>query len=132
MEQRKNQGKPAKKPAKTTLIMAAGLLGILLIGISPMLKTDNQSRLKQEIIPSAEEYATALETRLEKILGRIDGVGEVEVMITLKSGYTYTYAVTEKVNSDVSEEYKSDDQRKTQQKTPLNKIMLWLKTGKVR
>ena len=83
MEQRKNQGKPAKKPAKTTLIMAAGLLGILLIGISPMLKTDNQSKPKQEIIPSAEEYATALETRLEKILGRIDGVGEVEVMITL-------------------------------------------------
>lgn len=126
MEQRKNQGKPAKKPAKTTLIMAAGLLGILLIGISPMLKTDNQSKPKQEIIPSAEEYAAALETRLEKILGRIDGVGEVEVMITLKSGYTYTYAVTEKVNSDVSEEYKSDDQRKTQQKntTEQNYVMV--------
>ena len=44
---------------------------------------------------TAEEYAAALESRLEGILGRIDGVGEVEVMITLKSGYTYTYAVTE-------------------------------------
>ena len=63
MEQRKNQGKPAKKPAKTTLIMAAGLLGILLIGISPMLKTDNQSKLKQEIIPSAEEYDMPLFNR---------------------------------------------------------------------
>ena len=129
MEQRKNQGKPAKKPAKTTLIMAAGLLGILLIGISPMLKTDNQSKLKQEIIPSAEEYATALEARLEKILGRIDGVGEVEVMITLKSGYTYTYAVTEKVNSDVSEEYKSDDQRKSQQKNTTEQSYVMVEDG---
>ena len=129
MEQRKNQGKPAKKPAKTTLIMAAGLLGILLIGISPMLKTHNQSKLKQEIIPSAEEYATALEARLEKILGRRDGVGEVEVMITLKSGYTYTYAVTEKVNSDVSEEYKSDDQRKSQQKNTTEQSYVMVEDG---
>ena len=47
-------------------------------------------------------------------------------MITLKSGYTYTYAVTEKVDSDVSEEYKSEDQRKTQQKstTEQNYVMV--------
>ena len=103
----KKYGKPEKKSSRITLIMAAGLLGILLIGIAPMLKTEGtKKQSQQETVPSAEEYAAALESRLEGILGRIDGVGEVEVMITLKSGYTYTYAVTEKVNSDVSEEYK--------------------------
>ena len=78
---------------------------------------------------TAEEYAAALESRLEGILGRIDGVGEVEVMITLKSGYTYTYAVTEKVNSDVSEEYKSDDQRKSQQKNTTEQSYVMVEDG---
>lgn len=93
---RDKNGKPEKKSSRTTLIMAAGLLGILLIGIAPMLKTDGaKKQFQQETVPSAEEYAAALESRLEGILGRIDGVGEVEVMITLKSGYTYTYVMVE-------------------------------------
>ena len=127
---RDKNGKPEKKSSRTTLIMAAGLLGILLIGIAPMLKTDGaKKQFQQETVPSAEEYAAALESRLEGILGRIDGVGEVEVMITLKSGYTYTYAVTEKVNSDVSEEYKSDDQRKSQQKNTTEQSYVMVEDG---
>ena len=125
---RDKNGKPEKKSSRTTLIMAAGLLGILLIGIAPMLKTDGaKKQFQQETVPSAEEYAAALESRLEGILGRIDG--EVEVMITLKSGYTYTYAVTEKVNSDVSEEYKSDDQRKSQQKNTTEQSYVMVEDG---
>jgi hypothetical protein len=113
-----------------TLIMAAGLMGILLIGIAPMLKTGGgKPKAQQEPVPSAEEYAAALERRLEGILGKIDGVGEVEVMITVKSGYTYTYAMTEKVNSDVSEEYKSDDQRKTQQKNTTEQSYVMVEDG---
>ena len=127
---RDKNGKPEKKSSRTTLIMAAGLLGILLIGIAPMLKTDGaKKQFQQETVPSAEEYAAALESRLEGILGRIDGIGEVEVMITLKSGYTYTYAVTEKVNSDVSEEYKSDDQRKSQQKNTTEQSYVMVEDG---
>ena len=88
---RVKNGNPEKKSSRTTLIMTAGLLGILLIGIAPMLKTDGaKKQFQQETVPSAEEYAAALESRLEGILGRIDGVGEVEEKITLKSGYTYT------------------------------------------
>lgn len=131
MEQQRTK-KTAKwniKQSKVTLIMILGLVGILLIGISPMLKRNDgteKNKSYTESYPSAEEYAAALETRLKDILGKIDGVGEVEVMITLKSGYTYTYAVTEKVDSDVSEEYKSEDQRKTQQKstTEQNYVMV--------
>ena len=99
MEQQRTK-KTAKwniKQSKVTLIMILGLAGILLIGISPMLKRNDgteKNKSYTESYPSAEEYAAALETRLKDILGKIDGVGEVEVMITLKSGYTYTYAVT--------------------------------------
>lgn len=128
---RDKNGKPEKKSSRTTLIMAAGLLGILLIGIAPMLKTDGaKKQFQQETVPSAEEYAAALESRpWRESWGCIDGVGEVEVMITLKSGYTYTYAVTEKVNSDVSEEYKSDDQRKSQQKNTTEQSYVMVEDG---
>ena len=131
MEQTPNKkGKAGKKLPKSTWIMAAGLLGFLLIGIAPMLKTcSSPKETAQETVPSAEEYAATLESRLEGILGRIDGVGEVEVMITLKSGYTYTYAVTEKINSDVSEEYKSDDQRKSQQKNTTEQSYVMVEDG---
>ena len=65
---RDKNGKPEKKSSRTTLIMAAGLLGILLIGIAPMLKTDGaKKQFQQETVPSAEEYAAALESRLEEL-----------------------------------------------------------------
>ena len=41
---RDKNGNPEKKSSRTTLIMAAGLLGILLIGIAPMLKTNFSRR----------------------------------------------------------------------------------------
>lgn len=67
---RDKNGNPEKKSSRTTLIMTAGLLGILLIGIAPMLKTDGaKKQFQQETVPSAEEYAAALESRLEGMVG---------------------------------------------------------------
>ena len=70
MEQQRTK-KTAKwniKQSKVTLIMILGLAGILLIGISPMLKRNDgteKSKNYTESYPSAEEYAAALETRLK-------------------------------------------------------------------
>lgn len=126
---RKHKG-TGKKMTKTTWIMAAGLVGILLIGIAPMLEIGGEKKQPQtEQLPSANEFAAALEQRLEEVLGRIYGVGEVKVMITLKSGYTYSYAVTEKVNQDVSEEYKSDEQHKSQQKNTTEQSYVMVEDG---
>mgnify|MGYP000891826379 CR=1 FL=1 len=67
----KKYGKPEKKSSRITLIMAAGLLGILLIGIAPMLKTEGtKKQSQQETVPSAEEYAAALESRSEHPLAK--------------------------------------------------------------
>ena len=55
MEQKKH-GSTGKKPTKMTLIMVAGLMGILLIGIAPMLKTGGgKPKAQEEAVPSAEE-----------------------------------------------------------------------------
>ena len=48
-----------------------------------------------------EEYEKNLETRLQKIVEEIDGVGNVEVMITLEGSAVYTYATD--TTQDVSE-----------------------------
>lgn len=120
MEQKKKRSSEKERmplPPKTMVLLVVGLIGIFLIGIAPMLTKEAASQQTNSSKPlSAEEYANALEQKLCGILGQIEGVGQVEVMVTLKSGYTYSYAVTEKKDTDISEEYKSEDQRKTQQK----------------
>lgn len=40
---------------------------------------------------STEVTAQSVETRLEEILGKIDGVGKVRVMLTERTGQRYTY-----------------------------------------
>lgn len=47
-----------------------------------------------DITVSSEEYTDNTEKKLEKILGKIDGAGQVEVMITLKSCYENVYATS--------------------------------------
>lgn len=111
--------KQKKKWNPVTLLLIAGLGGIFLIGIAPMLSAQDK---KSEAVSSApeaittDEYAEKLEVKLKNILGQIDGVGRVEVMVTLKNGYSYRYAVTEKKGSDVSEDIRSEEERKTVKK----------------
>ena len=120
-DKRKTDKPKFRKPDKVTGLLGLGLSGILLVGLAPMLKSGDREATATassalQINLSAEEYASTVEERLCNILGKIEGVGTVEVMVTLKSGYLCTYAVTEKRDSDVSEEIKSDEQRKTQEK----------------
>ena len=50
-------------------------------------KEDNST----EEIGTAEEYVDNLENKLCNVLSKIDGVMEVDVMITLESGFSYEY-----------------------------------------
>lgn len=107
------------KPKLVTLLLAAGLIGIFLLGVAPMLsgkETPEEGGPKQEELPTADRYARDLEERLEDVLRQIDGVGEVEVLVTLRQGYSYCYAVTEKENRDCSEDVKNDLERRSSEK----------------
>ena len=46
----------------------------------------------------------------------MEGVGEVRVMVTLENGYRQVYAKSEKVNNDVLEDIRAQDEKKTQEK----------------
>lgn len=131
-DKRKAEKPQWHKPDKVTGLLILGLVGILLVGVAPMLKTSSNE--KNDITPiqtdlTAAGYADAVEARLCDILGKIEGVGAVEVMVTLKSGYTCTYAVTERCDSDISEEIKSSEQRKTQEKNVMEQSYVLIGEG---
>ena len=76
--------------AKVAVLLVAGLV-LVLLSVLPM---DTKGEKKEENLSSQEvvaksneldDYVDSLEERLEKVLADVDKVGDVEVMITLKS-----------------------------------------------
>lgn len=72
------------------------ILGILLaLGIIFLLLSEYDfSRADEETVQGLDEeaYVARLETRLSEMIGRINGISDVNVMITLEKGEEYRYA----------------------------------------
>ncbi|NLN81922.1 MAG: hypothetical protein GX136_05180 [Clostridiales bacterium] len=87
------------------IIIAIGLIGILLIGLSsfwPDGKKDKSSQTKSS--KTAEEFIEETEKKLTEIVGSIEGAGDCRVMVTLENGVEYLYAVAQDLNSDKKED----------------------------
>lgn len=97
----KNSGK-----LKTNVIVAAGILGILLIFLSGIdFEKDDESytpTAEETACTSTEEYRDMLEADLEKMLSSIYGAGRVDVMISLDGTTEYVYAQQVQSSSDVA------------------------------
>lgn len=104
---------------KPTMIFVAGLAGILLIAFAgfPERRAVQASTAPTENAPTTTSYEQKLEERLETILESIEGVGRVDVMVTLESGYGYEYAKENKMGSDKLEDIGREDSQKTQEKS---------------
>lgn len=87
MKEWKNIFKSMEKFKKKENLFVLVLVGILLMVIS--LPTDKEKNTMTEKVlettPKESNQVEKLEHRLEQILGKVDGVGKVKVMITLKS-----------------------------------------------
>ena len=100
-----------------TLVFLLGITGILLIGLSTFLPERAEEPAGSGVLETdARAYASELESRLQSILEQMDGVGQARVMVTLENGYQKVYAKSEKVNNDVLEDIRAEDERKTQEK----------------
>jgi len=93
---------------KVKIIVAIGVAGMLFILIGQLTSSGNsqkedgqtpQNTLSAEYV-SEEEYAQLLENKLRTLIGSIDGVGRLEVMVTLEQGVEYIYALEEKSSLD--------------------------------
>lgn len=104
-----------------TVIFLLGIAGILLIGLSSILPTrkeETRGLQQSQDTPETDAgaYAAELEGKLRDILEQTEGVGTAKVMVTLENGYRKVYAKTEKVNNDLLEDIRAEDEKKTQEK----------------
>lgn len=77
-------------------LVVLGLVGLLLIWASSF---DLSPKASPSTTDSGAAYCHETEAKLREILGRVAGVGEVEVMVTLRNGVEYRYAKDAKTSS---------------------------------
>ncbi len=88
-------------------LFIAGILGIVLIGVSGLLPKADKTKSTQAQTAarlSAEEFTQKTEEKLADIVRSIEGAGECRVMVTLENGVEYVYATQEKINTDRQED----------------------------
>lgn len=105
-----NKWKKIIESKKNVLIFI--LVGILLIIISlPDKKSTNQNdEIETESNKDDNDYNKKMESKLEKILEKIDGVGDVSVMLTMKSSEETV------IEKDITESQSESEQNGTIQK----------------
>lgn len=90
---------------KLILMAAAGV--VLLLCSMPEYKKEEQSEMEthaQEKTTDTSEYLENLETKLEDMIGRMEGVTSVSVMITLKNGQSKEILKDESITSEDTKE----------------------------
>lgn len=105
------------KQNRTKLIVILGICGMVLIMISELIpdSKSEETGVKVSSDPVTEdtyEYKRQIETELSDILGKIKGVGEIHVMVTIEGTTEYVYAEeldtdTDKDGEKISEQYKN-------------------------
>lgn len=97
-----------QKIAKTKHIQVciAILIGIVICGVCfggiKNKKSDNTTEIVTEDCATAEEYATFLENKLCNVLSKVSGAGQVNVVITLESGFSFDYATNTETKTTTS------------------------------
>lgn len=106
-----------KKGGKwTKYVFIIGIIGILLILLSTFIPK-NETPTSNEITQiDTETYTKNLEEKIQTLVSKIDGVGNVDVMITLENGVEYVYANSEKKSTDNTQDYTSGSPSKSTDK----------------
>ncbi|MCD8077747.1 MAG: stage III sporulation protein AG [Lachnospiraceae bacterium] len=102
-----------KKQNRLILLAVCGILFLLFSWPESGTSTKNSEEETESATAasSVDIYTEALETRLEKILSSMEGVGEVSVMITLESSSEQILQVDEEEEEAVSAEADADSSR---------------------
>lgn len=97
MKKLENALKKLKTEKKLFLIVIIGILGIILIAASELIpRSADKPKTETTVKNEESSYAALLEERLTQIISQIDGVGKVQVLLTLESSAETIYAKDEK------------------------------------
>lgn len=100
----------------TTILIAAGLIGIALILLSSFWPSSaGRSSQSTSSAITSDAYAAQLGKQLTGIIGKIDGVGKVQVLVTVESGVQYVYEQNQKSSNDKSATSQTDGSTQTQE-----------------
>ena len=94
------------KKDKWLIILLVGLLLVVIAMPVSDIKSDqtqDEQQMQKAENASEDTYADALETRLENALAKVEGVGNVKVMITLASSSEKVVEKDQEMTSEVQE-----------------------------
>ncbi len=78
--------------SKQLIYLSVAVLSVLLILTLNSFESEDEDVSDSEKIPDvSSEYAEELKLELEEIISKIDGVGDVTVMLTIESSASYIY-----------------------------------------
>jgi stage III sporulation protein AG len=101
----------------TAILFIIGIAGIALIFISEFIHpaSDNSQQAVQTVQNSdIGTYESQTETRLENIIGEINGVGRVKVLVTAERGVENIYEQDNKTTTDKTQQSGGDGSVQTQ------------------
>lgn len=81
-------GKISKNVKWQRVIIAAGIIGIALIFLSNYIDTDSG---REDDKFSVTTYSTKIESDLESVIGKIQGAGKTNVLLTMENSVEYVY-----------------------------------------
>ena len=81
-------GKISKNVKWQRVIIAAGIIGIALIFLSNYIGTDSG---REDDKFSVTTYSTKIESGLESVIGKIQGAGKTNVLLTTENSVEYVY-----------------------------------------
>lgn len=97
---------------KQKSILIFGIIGIILILVSSLFKSDKEiSKSCNAAVSKStmDQKREKLEANLENIISNIDGAGKTKIFITFESDCETVYATEEKKNKEESEDKSGDD-----------------------
>ncbi|MCC8131752.1 MAG: hypothetical protein LIO72_08460 [Ruminococcus sp.] len=78
--------------SRQLIYLVVAVLSVILILTLSSFESEDETTTESETIPEvSSEYAEALRLQLEEIISKIDGVGDVTVMLTIESSASYVY-----------------------------------------
>ncbi|MBQ3514452.1 MAG: stage III sporulation protein AG [Lachnospiraceae bacterium] len=101
-----------KENKKASIFVLAGLL--LLVLTIPTNDNKNKENEVSSVELEEEDYCKKLESQMEEILSKVDGVGKVEVMITLKNSKEQVINKDTSLNSSKSVDEKEGEKSESE------------------
>jgi stage III sporulation protein AG len=99
----------------STILLIAGFAGIALILLSSFWPSSSKSTASSSSTVTSATYAKQLESDLKGLVGNIDGVGRLQVMVTVESGVQYVYEQSQKNTNDTTVNSASDGSTQSQE-----------------